>query len=67
MRFPTWSTLTNTFTVSTVALLSLIPTTNAIPSGLEIKFSHPANGPKGETDFLLEGFSDTITWYVPKG
>jgi hypothetical protein len=71
MRFPTWSTLTNTFTVSTaallLALLFLIPATNAIiPTSLEITFSHPTNGPhEGETDYLHGGTMDTITWYVP--
>ena len=61
MRFTTWSTVTNVFIVSTVALLSLIPAANAF----DIVILSPAGG---ETYRPRE--KATVSWridkYVPK-
>ena len=58
MRFASWSTLTNTFIVSTVALLSLIQVAKATA---ELDIITPNNG---QSPFLPGG-PVTIRWYVP--
>jgi hypothetical protein len=69
MRFnftATWSTLTNTFIFSTVALLSLIPAANAdSDSGLNPGISFAAPGGPGSPPGGLY-YPYTATWYVPR-
>ncbi|KAH9997077.1 hypothetical protein BJV77DRAFT_104164 [Russula vinacea] len=57
MRFTTWSTVTNVFIVSTVALLSLIPAANAF----DILILSPAGG---ETYRPRE--KATVSWRIDK-
>jgi hypothetical protein len=57
MRFTTWSTVTNVFIISTVALLSLIPAANAIVIG----WIRPQPG-----DTYQAGKEALVEWYVPK-
>jgi hypothetical protein len=58
MLFATWSTLTNTFIISTVALLSLIQVAKATA---ELDIVTPNNGQRPS---YPEG-PVTIRWYVP--
>jgi hypothetical protein len=57
MRFTTWSTLTNAFIISTVALLSLIQAANALDLYIVTPNSHDSP--------FLSGGPITIRWYVP--
>ena len=59
MRFTTWSTLTNAFIISTVALLSLIQAVNAFDPELFIM------SPNGFQPPLVPGDLMTVRWYVP--
>ena len=59
MRFTTWSTLTNAFIISTVALLSLIQAVNAFDPELYLM------SPNGFEPPLVPGDLMTIRWYVP--
>ena len=65
MRFTTWSTVTNVFIVSAVALLSLIPVANAQAADIKLVFDHPGSG-----DIIQAGENDNVTWslswYMPK-
>ena len=57
MRFTTWSTLTNAFIISTVALLSLIQAANALDLYIVAPNSHDSP--------FFPGGPITIKWYVP--
>ena len=57
MQFTTWSTLTNAFIISTVALLSLIQAANALD--LYIVAPSSQDGPFHSRDPV------TVKWYVP--
>jgi hypothetical protein len=58
MRFTTWSTLTNTFIIATVAPLSLVQVAKATP---ELIITAP-----NRNDYLLHPMSViTIQWCVP--
>ena len=60
MRFTTWSALTNTFIISTVALLWLIQAVNA-QEYLYLGFESPKEG-----NVFYPASEVTIEWYVPK-
>jgi hypothetical protein len=60
MRFTTWSTLTNTVVISTVALLSLIPAANAA-GPVFLEFTQPTWG-----EHFDGGLIGKARWYVPK-
>ena len=63
MRSTTWSTVTNAFIISTVALLSLIPAADAYspPALGTVKIISPAAG-----DVYQAGESAMVKWYVTK-
>jgi hypothetical protein len=61
MRFTTLSTLTNAFVTSAIALLSLIPATNAAPGRVFLEFTLPD---AGET--FYNGTIGNARWYVLK-
>ena len=61
MRFTTWSTVTNVFIISTVALLSLLPAANAQANGVKIGWMNPLPG-----DTFQAGEEAQVEWYVPK-
>ena len=61
MRFTTWSTLTNAFIISTVALLSLIQAANGSNAFAELYILTP----NGQDPPPTPGGPTTIRWYVP--
>lgn len=58
MRFTTWPTLANTFIISTVALLSLIPAASAASPSADLYFTEPLEGK------IYPIGTNTVSWYV---
>jgi hypothetical protein len=58
MRFTTWPTLANTFIISTVALLSLIPAASAESPSADLYFTEPVEGQ------VYSIGTNTVSWYV---
>lgn len=58
MRFTTWPTLANTFIISTVALLTLIPAASAESPSADLYFTEPLGGQTYNIG------NNTVSWYV---